>query len=193
MNTNFKTALFGGFDREDVFRCLKTGLGGITPDECDILENYALKWEIRGAMWTRETPWSAHPDGYGEEWTDEARARLKTVNALRERVQGPFARLKKGVGGSGEAEQKVRALYGYLEEIKLPEVLQTQTEQLFAAGEAQRAEQQRQHGAFQNVAAVGIIERDAVAGEYALDRTCVGVEITRRDGDLAVTIALLTH
>ena len=39
MNTNFKTALFGGFDREDVFRCLKTGLGGITPDECDILEN----------------------------------------------------------------------------------------------------------------------------------------------------------
>ena len=112
--------------------------------ECDILENYALKWEIRGAMWTRETPWSAHPDGYGEEWTDEARARLKTVNALRERVQGPFARLKKGVGGSGEAEQKVRALYGYLEEIKLPEVLQTQTEQLFAAGDAQRAEETAQ-------------------------------------------------
>ena len=112
--------------------------------ECDILENYALKWEIRGAMWTRETPWSAHPDGYGEEWTDEARARLKTVNALRERVQGPFARLKKGVGGSGEAEQKVRALYGYLEEIKLPETLQAQTEQLFAAGDAQRAEETAQ-------------------------------------------------
>ena len=51
---------------------------------------------------------------------------------------------KKGVGGSGGAEQKVRALYGYLEEIKLPEVLQTQTEQLFAAGEAQRAEETAQ-------------------------------------------------
>ena len=59
-------------------------------------------------------------------------------------MQGPFARLKKGVGGSGEAEQKVRALYGYLEEIKLPEVLQTQTEQFFAAGEAQRAEETAQ-------------------------------------------------
>lgn len=137
-------AASGGFEYEDVFRCLKTGLAGLSMAECDILENYALKWEIRGAMWTRETPWSAHPDGYGEEWTDEARARLKTVNALRERVQGPFARLKKGVGGSGEAEQKVRALYGYLEEIKLPEVLQTQTEQLFAAGEAQRAEETAQ-------------------------------------------------
>ena len=31
-------AVTGGFDREDVFRCLKTGLGGISPDECDILE-----------------------------------------------------------------------------------------------------------------------------------------------------------
>ena len=137
-------AASGGFEYEDVFRCLKTGLAGLSMAECDILENYASRWEIRGAMWTRETPWSAHPDGYGEDWTDEARARLKTVNALRERVQGPFARLKKGVGGSGEAEQKVRALYGYLEEIKLPEVLQTQTEQLFAAGEAQRAEETAQ-------------------------------------------------
>lgn len=88
-------AASGGFEYEDVFRCLKTGLAGLSMAECDILENYALKWEIRGAMWTRETPWSAHPDGYGEEWTDKARARLKTVNALRERVQGPFARLKK--------------------------------------------------------------------------------------------------
>lgn len=121
---------------------------GLSMAECDILENYALKWEIRGAMWTRETPWSAHPDGFGEEWTDEARARLKTVNALRERVQGPFARLKKGVGGSGEAEQKVRALYGYLEEIKLPEVLQTQTEQLFAAARPSAPRKRRSCGAF---------------------------------------------
>ena len=137
-------AASGGFEYEDVFRCLKTGLAGLSMAECDILENYALKWEIRGAMWTRETPWSAHPDGYGEEWTDEARARLKTVNALRERVQGPFARLKKGVGGSGTAEQKVRALYDYLEEVNLPETLQAQTEQLFAAGDAQRAEETAQ-------------------------------------------------
>ena len=45
MNTNFKTALFGGFDREDVFRCLKTGLAGLTAEECDRLENYARALE----------------------------------------------------------------------------------------------------------------------------------------------------
>ena len=137
-------AASGGFEYEDVFRCLKTGLAGLSMEECDLLENYALKWELRGAMWTRETPWTAHPDGYGADWTDEARARLEAVNALRARVQGAFLRLKQGVGGSGAAEKKVRALYDYLEEVNLPETLQAQTERLFAAGDAQRAEETAQ-------------------------------------------------
>ena len=137
-------AATGGFEYEDVFRCLKTGLAGLTMEECDILENYALKWEIRGAAWTREAPWTAHPDGYGADWTDEASARLETVNALRARVQPSFAHLKQGVGGSGTAEAKVHALYDYLEEIDLPETLQAQTERLFAGGEAQRAEETAQ-------------------------------------------------
>ena len=137
-------AASGGFEYEDVFRCLKTGLAGLSMEECDLLENYALKWELRGAMWTREAPWTAHPDGYGADWTDEARARLEAVNALRARVQEPFSRLKQGVGGSGAAEKKVRALYDYLKEVNLPETLQAQTEQLFAAGDAQRAEETAQ-------------------------------------------------
>lgn len=137
-------AASGGFEYEDVFRCLKTGLAGLSMEECDLLENYALKWELRGAMWTREAPWTAHPDGYGADWTDEARARLEAVNALRARMQGAFLRLKQGVGGSGAAEKKVRALYDYLEEVNLPETLQAQTERLFAAGDAQRAEETAQ-------------------------------------------------
>ena len=137
-------AASGGFEYEDVFRCLKTGLAGLSMEESDLLENYALKWELRGAMWTREAPWTAHPDGYGADWTDEARARLEAVNALRARVQGAFLRLKQGVGGSGAAEKKVRALYDYLEEVNLPETLQAQTERLFAAGDAQRAEETAQ-------------------------------------------------
>ena len=137
-------AASGGFEYEDVFRCLKTGLAGLTMEECDVLENYALKWDLRGAAWTREAPWTAHPDGYGADWTDEAHARLSEVNALRARVQGPFSRLRQGVGGSGAAEEKVRALYDYLSEIGLPEAMQARTEALFAAGEAQRAEETAQ-------------------------------------------------
>lgn len=137
-------AATGGFEYEDVFRCLKTGLAGLSFEECDELENYALKWEIRGAQWTREAPWTMHPDGYGADWTEEAHRRLAEVNALRERLRVPFSALARGVGGSGTAESKVRALYAYLEAVGAPEALQEQTERLFSAGETQRAEETAQ-------------------------------------------------
>ena len=134
-------AAAGEFDYEDVFRCLKTGLAAISSEECDVLENYALKWEIRGNMWTRDAAWTAHPEGYGADWNDESRARLSQVNALRERVRGPFARLAQGIRGYSAAADKVRALYGYLEEIGVPEQLERLTAQRFAAQDPQRAEE----------------------------------------------------
>jgi len=137
-------AVCGGFEYEDMFRFLKTGLAGLTHEECDVLENYVLKWDVRGSMWLRGEPWTMHPDGYGMRWSDEAHARLDTVNALRERVRGPLGRLSEGVRGTSGAGDKVRALYAYLEELHLSDTLQALTERLFAAGEGQRAEETAQ-------------------------------------------------
>ena len=134
----------GGFEYEDVFRCLKTGLAGLSAEECDVLENYAITWDVRGSMWTRDTPWTGHPQGYGAVWSEEDRARLDAVNALRARMRGPFSRLASGVRGTTRAADKVRALYAFLEEVKLPEALEKQTQSLFAAGEGQRAEETAQ-------------------------------------------------
>lgn len=78
-------AVSGGFEYEDVFRCLKTGLAGLSAEECDLLENYVIKWDIRGAMWMRDVPWTAHPEGYGVPWCTEHEEMLARVNAARER------------------------------------------------------------------------------------------------------------
>ena len=136
-------AVTGGFEYEDVFRCLKTGLAGISPEECDLLENYALTWDVHGGMWVRDTPWTAHPDGYGAAWDDVARARVDTVNALRERVRVPLAALHDGMKRPG-AREKVAALYAYLTAIRLPERMEEQTRRLFESGEMQRAEETAQ-------------------------------------------------
>lgn len=136
-------AATGGFEYEDVFRCLKTGLAGISAEECDILENYALTWDIRGSMWVRDVAWTAHPDGYGAVWDDAAQERLDTVNALRGRIRTPFAQLYDGLRCESTRE-KVTALYAYLEEIRLPETLEALTKRLFERGEAQRAEETAQ-------------------------------------------------
>lgn len=39
---------------EDVFRFLKTYIIGISKDEVEILENYAIEWGIKGKKWERE-------------------------------------------------------------------------------------------------------------------------------------------
>ena len=136
-------AVTGGFEYEDVFRCLKTGLAGISAEECDILENYVLTWDIRGHMWVRDVAWTAHPDGYGAEWDEASKARLDAVNALRERIRAPFAALCEGMKQDA-ARDKVKALYAYLEAVRLPETLQKLTKRLFEDGDAQRAEETAQ-------------------------------------------------
>ena len=44
----------GGYTYDDVFRYLKTGLTGLTPEDCARLENYVLTCDIRGRQWTAE-------------------------------------------------------------------------------------------------------------------------------------------
>ncbi|MBR7150256.1 MAG: PD-(D/E)XK nuclease family protein [Oscillospiraceae bacterium] len=134
-------AVTGGFEYDDVFRCLKTGLAGLHAEEVDLLENYVIKWDIRGAMWLHDTPWTAHPEGYGADWREEDTARLAAVNSLRERVAESFRTLAAGIRGTGETRGKVEALYAWMEKIDLPAALEERTAELFAAGEPQRAEE----------------------------------------------------
>lgn len=134
-------AVSGGFEYEDMFSCLKTGLALLDAEETDMLENYVLKWDIRGNMWVRDVDWTGHPDGYGMEWDDAAREKLAAVNALRERVRAPFAALHEGIKGTGSAADKMRALYAFLENIDLPEALEKRTRELFERGEGKRSEE----------------------------------------------------
>jgi ATP-dependent helicase/nuclease subunit B len=55
-------AVTRGYDARDVLDCARTMYAGLTQEECDLLENYVIRWEIRGGMWIRETDWTAHPD-----------------------------------------------------------------------------------------------------------------------------------
>ena len=137
-------AVTNGFEYEDMFRYLKTGLAGIPDEDCDILENYVLKWDIRGAMWLREKGWTASPDGYGEEMNAEQERRLARVNAIRRQVCQPLGNLAQALHRSGTAAGMMTALYRFLEEIHLPEALQRRTERLRTEGRIQLAEEYRQ-------------------------------------------------
>ncbi len=137
-------AVTGGFEYEDVFRCLKTGMAGITAAECDVLENYVIRWEIRGGMWLRETDWTASPDGYGAELNEVRRQRLAEVNAVRRRVRGLFYDLSEGLKAGETVRDKAEVLYRFAESAGVPETLERQTAALYDDGQVQLAEEYRQ-------------------------------------------------
>nr|WP_325211330.1 PD-(D/E)XK nuclease family protein [uncultured Oscillibacter sp.] len=134
----------GGYEYDDMFRWLKTGLAGLSPEECDELENYALKWEVHGGMWLRDADWRENPDGYGAPWTPGREEQLARVNALRRRVRAPLSRLAEGLKAGGTAAAKVEALFDFLEELGLQDALERQMKSQAEAGRLQEAEETAQ-------------------------------------------------
>ncbi len=142
--TGVLAAIGNGYEYEDMFRWLKTGLAGLSPAECDLLENYVLKWEIHGQMWLRDLDWTGNPDGYGAPWDARRQERLDAVNGLRRRVRAPLARLSGGLKDGDTALEKVEALYGFMEELGLQAALEAQMRGQAAAGRMQDAEETAQ-------------------------------------------------
>lgn len=142
--TGALAAIGGGYEYDDMFRWLKTGLAGLTPEECDQLENYVLKWEVHGGMWLRDVDWAENPDGYGAPWTAARETRLAQVNALRRRVQTPLSHLAEGLRAGETASAKVNALYSFMEELNLQDALERQMRAQAEAGRLQDAEETSQ-------------------------------------------------
>ena len=132
----------GEYRYEDVFRYLKTGLTGLSLDEVDRLENYVLKWDLRGSVWTRKKPWDKHPEGYAQEWTDVQRDLVSELDSLRRRVSGPLEGLRLAENKTGEG--LALALYAFLEEISLAARLTDRAEELRRSGDAALAAEYEQ-------------------------------------------------
>ena len=137
-------AVTGGFEYEDMFRYLKTGLAGITQDECDLLENYVLCWEIRGKMWLRDVDWSAHPDGYNRDFNDAATEKLARINEIRRKVAAPLRQLDDALRAGKSAREKAAALYDFARLCGVPQALEEKANALMSAGQVQLADEYEQ-------------------------------------------------
>lgn len=132
----------GGYRYDDVFRYLKTGLTGLPQEDVDLLENYVLKWDIRGSRWTQNKDWSWHPKGYGMQWTDADRALLARMDGARRQVAAPLEGLRKNQDKTGRGQAV--SLYTFLEEIGLPDRLEERMDILQQRDRPALAEEYRQ-------------------------------------------------
>ncbi len=128
-------AALGGFEQRAVLRYLRSVLSPLNADTCDLVENYAVIWGIRGNRW--QEVWTKHPDGLKEQWTEDTDIRLKLLNDAKAAALTPLFRLAANFKKAENLTQQVQALTGFLEDIDLAGSL----EQL--AGELEEADDDR--------------------------------------------------
>ncbi len=131
-------AALEGFEQRDTLRYLRSVLSPLTPDESDLVENYAILWGIRGSLWQKE--WTQHPDGLGEEWTADAKMRLRQLNAAREMALNPLFALGKQLKEGKTLAEQVDGLYDFLETLQLADRLEVLSLQLEAQGDPRSAQ-----------------------------------------------------
>ena len=102
-----------GYQADDMFDLIKSGLVGVTREESDTLENYARARGLRGAAWERPAE-------------DDA------VEDARRRLMEPLCALRQGLREAKTAAESVGALYRWLEDAHVYETLE-QWEASFSA------------------------------------------------------------
>lgn len=95
---------------EDVFRYFKTGFSGIGEESIENLENYVLKLGIRGNWWK-------------EPFTRDIGQDLDKLNDSRIKFIKPMIILEEKIKNKGQIGKITRALYEYLQELKVAEQL----------------------------------------------------------------------
>ena len=131
-------AALGNFEQRDVLRYLRSVLSPLDPDTCDLVENYAYTWGIRGCKWTEE--WQNHPEGLSGIWDDDSRRQLEMLNDARTLAIEPLARLRRGFRDAKDLRQQVRSLYAFLEEIRLEQRLDALAREMDNAGDNRSAQ-----------------------------------------------------
>ncbi|MGI6212425.1 MAG: PD-(D/E)XK nuclease family protein [Anaerovoracaceae bacterium] len=108
-------AAAGGYRTPDVIAALKTGFGPVSPEDAELLENYAGQYRIRGAMW--KTPFQRQNDRYG-------RNDLEKVERIRQTVMASLEKLEAVLNEAADVRAFADAFYRFLtEEAEMPEKL----------------------------------------------------------------------
>lgn len=113
---------------EAVFNYLKTGLTNIKQDDIFILENYCVKYGIRGNKWYKE-PWKIAN-------SDEE---LKGLNNLRKEIVTPLLEFKESLNRVKKAEEISRAIYEFLIKNNISDMLIDSSNALEKIGELELA------------------------------------------------------
>ena len=134
----------GGWEADDIFSYLRTGLAGLSTDECDRLENYVLLWQLHGSAWTKNEDWKLHPGGFSKKPDDASAEALRVLNELRRRVSTPLLRFAEMTASAGTARLQAEALAELFENLSLADRLSEKADALSECGRGAEAQEYAQ-------------------------------------------------
>ena len=108
---------------DSVFNYIKCGFLNITPSDIYLLENYALKWEIKGSKWYK-ADWNFHDED------STGKATIDHINELRREIVTPLVELKNNLSGNKTAKQISENLYNFLIKNNIDKVLENKIKDL---------------------------------------------------------------
>lgn len=110
---------------EAVFSYIKTGLIDIDIDAVYYLENYCLKWGIKGSKW------------YKGEWNfyDESEEEIQKINYARKMIIEPLLKFKNDLSGTKDVKEITKKLYEFLIQNNIPEKMEQKIEELNKIGQ----------------------------------------------------------
>ena len=116
---------------ESVFSYIKTGLVDIDMDTAYYLENYCLKWGIKGSKW------------YKGEWNfyDESEEEIQKIKYARSIIVEPLMRFKNDLLGIKDVKSITKKLYEYLIQNNIPKKLEEKIEKLLEIEELEIAKE----------------------------------------------------
>lgn len=129
----------GGFAPDDILTYIKTGLTGISLEDCDLLESYIKMWSPKANAWISKNPWTQHPKGYGAEFDEASRKQLSRINNLKTIIATPLLTLLEVGKKETTAKGQAHAFSNFLLELNLPEILENRANVLNQSGWEQLA------------------------------------------------------
>lgn len=130
------------FETDTVTAYLKTGYSGVNSDSCDMIENYAITWAIRGSKWQKE--WTMHPDGYDGKFDQAAKTELAILNEEKDKAIAPLIHLKNGLKNAENVHAQMVALYEFVQETRLYEALEQEISRDTQLGHQSQAQETAQ-------------------------------------------------
>ena len=125
-----------GWQYEDVFRLLKTDLTPLEPEDYEDLENYAVKYRIKGKRWSSDFKYGSEIEG--SEF-------LTKINLSRSLIYDFITSFEKVFKKSGTVKEKTSAIYNFLKgEAQLPVKIEGLIDYLISRNQYEYAEETAQ-------------------------------------------------